>query len=113
MFLRLLTKFLAVVFALLLAAYLIEGITVSGLYAALIAALFLGVINIVVRPILLLLTLPITLLSLGLFIFVLNALLLWFVASVVQGFEVTGFAAAFWGTLVVSLVSWVANRLMP
>lgn len=109
---RLLFKFLISVFALLLSAYLIPGIEVSGLYTALIAAFLLGFVNLLIRPLLILLTLPITLLTLGLFIFVINALLFWFVASFVEGFTVTGFLPALFGTLVISAVSWIGHRLI-
>lgn len=112
MLLRLVAKLLLVVFALLLAAYVVPGITVSGFYIALIVAVLLGVVNLIVRPILVILTLPITILTLGLFIFVINALLFWFVASFVDGFDVDGFIPALLGTLIVSVVSWFGNKLL-
>ena len=107
----LLIRFLATVFALFLADYLLEGILLNGVYAAVIAALILGVLNTVVRPILVVLTLPVTIVTLGLFLFVLNATLFWFVGSFVDGFEVTGFGSALAGSLVVSVVGWVADKL--
>jgi putative membrane protein len=97
--------------ALLLAAYVVPGITVSNFYTALVVALVLGIMNAIIRPILIFLTLPITLLTLGLFTLVINALLFWFVSSVVKGFEVAGFSAAFWGALLVWAVSWLSNSL--
>ena len=77
--------------ALLALPYIFDSIRVDSFYTALIVALILGIINTVIRPILLLLTLPITLVTLGLFIFMLNGLLLWFVASFVKGFTIAGF----------------------
>ena len=90
-----------------LAAYLVPGIRVSGIGPALVAGLVLGFINAVVRPILVVLTLPLTLLTLGLFLFVLNAFCLWLTSALVPGFTVDGFGAAFVGALVISIVSWV------
>lgn len=96
----------------LLVAYLVPGIHVSGFYAALIVALVLGILNALVRPILIFLTLPINILTLGLFTLVINALLLWFVATVVKGFAIAGFGAAFWGALVLWLVGWFTSAML-
>jgi putative membrane protein len=98
--------------ALWVAASLIPGITLRDLTATLLAALVLGVINAIVRPILIFLTLPITLLTLGLFIFVLNAFCLWLTSRLVPGFVVEGFGAAFLGALVISAVSWVLTAFV-
>jgi putative membrane protein len=98
--------------ALLLVAYVYPGVTVESFFAAAIAALVLGLINAVVRPILVLLTLPVTLLTLGLFLFVLNALLFWFVAEIVQGFRVTGFMAALIGSVLYSVITLVTSWLL-
>ena len=108
----LILRWLITALAVILAAYVVPGITVSGFYTALIVALVLGIMNALVRPILIFLTLPINILTLGLFTLVLNALLFWFVSTVVKGFEVAGFASAFWGALVVWCVSWMANALI-
>src|SRR3954464_9374838 len=89
---------------LMLVAYLYPGVAVSSFGAALIAALVLGLVNAVIRPILVILTLPVTLLTLGLFLFIINALLFWFVAEVVHGFEVTGFGAALLGSILYSVI---------
>jgi len=97
---------------LLFVSYLIPGITVSSFSIALIVALILGLLNLIVRPVLIFFTLPINLLTLGLFIFVINAVLFWFVASFVQGFSVSGFGAAFFGALVVSVISYLGQRLV-
>ncbi|WP_171096322.1 phage holin family protein [Usitatibacter rugosus] len=98
--------------ALLLVAYLYPGVAVTSFFAALIAALVLGLVNAVVRPILVLLTLPVTILTLGLFIFVINALLFWFVANVVQGFAVSGFVAALVGSILYSVITMITSWLL-
>jgi len=98
--------------ALMLVAYLYPGVTVASLFAALIAALVLGLVNAVVRPVLVLLTLPVTLLTLGLFLFVINALLFWFVGEVVQGFHVAGFVAGLIGSVLYSLITLVTSWLL-
>ncbi len=112
MALKIITKVLIVMLALLLSAHIIPGIMISGLYAVFISAIFLGFVNLFIRPVLVLLTLPVTILSLGSFIFVVNALLFWFVASFIDGFTVDGFIPALLGTLIVSAVSWVGNRFL-
>lgn len=108
----LITRLLIAALALLLAAYLIPGIEVAGVYIAIVVALILGLLNLIVRPILIILTLPITIVTLGLFIFVINAALFMFVASFVDGFNVDGFLAALIGSLIVSVVSTVGNRFV-
>jgi len=108
---KFLIRFLSVVLALLLAANLVNGIQVESLYTALIVAIVLGVLNILVRPVLVLLTLPVTVLTLGLFILVVNASLFWFVGTFVKGFTVEGFTPALIGSLIVSLISWFAHKL--
>lgn len=108
---KLLFKWLINALALLGIAYLIRGISVSSFYVALVAALVLGLINALVKPILILLTLPVNILTLGLFTFVINALLFWFASTVVKGFGVADFAAAFWGALCLSIVSWLTHIL--
>ena len=98
--------------ALIAVAYLMPSIQVSSFGAALVAALVLGLVNAVVRPVLVLLTLPVTILTLGLFIFVLNGLLFWMVASWLEGFHVAGFWAGVLGAIVFSLVSWLLSALV-
>jgi len=98
--------------ALLLVAYIYPGVHVESFFAAAVAALALGLVNAVVRPILLLLTLPVTLLTLGLFIFVINALLFWLVAEIVKGFAVTGFLGALVGSILYSLITLVTSWLL-
>jgi len=98
--------------ALWVAASLIPGVRVHGLAYTLLAALVLGIINAIVRPVLVFLTFPITLLTLGLFIFVLNAFCLWLTSRLVPGIEVHGFWAAFLGALVISAVSWILTAFL-
>lgn len=104
-------RILITALALFVAAYFVPGIVVEGLYAAIIAAIILGVLNLLARPILVILTLPITILTLGLFLFVINAVIFWFVASFVDGFSVDGFLPALLGSLIVSIISAVGNKL--
>jgi putative membrane protein len=98
--------------ALWVAAQLVPGIVVTGLTPLLLAALVLGLINAIVRPVLLILTLPLTLVTLGLFIFVLNAFCLWLTSRIVPGLDVQTFGAALLGALVVSIVSWVLTAFV-
>jgi putative membrane protein len=108
----LLARWLIAALGLLAAAYLVPGIEVSGLYIALIVAVILGFINAIIRPILIILTLPINILTLGLFIFVINGILFWFVSTFVEGFAVDGLWTAVLGSLVLSVVSWIGNELL-
>lgn len=98
--------------ALLIIAYYVPGIYVDGIYIAIVAAVILGILNGIVRPVLLLLTFPITFLTLGLFAFVVNAVLFWFAASFIDGFSVDGFWYALLGSLLMSLASAVSNKLL-
>jgi putative membrane protein len=99
--------------ALLAVAYLLPGVRVDGIESALLAALVLGLINTLVRPLLILLTLPVTVLSLGLFILVINGLLFWFAGSVLRGFHVSGFWVGMMGALLYSILSSVFSWLIP
>ena len=98
--------------AVFLAAHLIPGIGVASPGAALAAGIVLGLVNAIIRPVLVLLTLPLTVVTLGLFILVINALLLMFVAAVVPGFTLGGFWTAFWAAIFIGVVSFVTNRLI-
>lgn len=98
--------------ALLVVAYILPGITVASFGSALIAALVLGLLNTLVKPVLILLTLPITLVTLGLFLLVLNALVFWFAGSILKGFQVDGFWWAVLGALVYSIVSGALASLL-
>lgn len=95
---------------LLLIAELVKGIEVEGFYPAIIAAFVLGVLNIIIRPILLILTLPITILTLGLFALVVNGALFWFASSFIEGFKVDNFWYALLGSILMSIVSTIGNR---
>ena len=99
--------------AILIISYLLPKlIRVNNLTAALVAAFLLGLVNAIIRPILVILTLPLTLLTFGLFLLVINALMLWLVASVVKGFHVNGFWGALFGSLLISIVSWILSRVV-
>ncbi len=111
--LRILLLWLINAASLLLVAELLPGIVIEGLVRAMLAALVLGLVNVMLRPILQLLALPITLLTLGIFALVINGLCFWLVANMLEGFSVSGFWAAFWGALLYSLVSWAAATLLP
>ncbi len=92
--------------------YIFSSIRVESFYTALIVALVLGLLNTIVRPVLVVLTLPITVVTLGLFLLVLNGLLLWFVASFIKGFTIDRFWTAVFGAIVYSLISWAATSLL-
>jgi len=109
---RLLLVWLINAAALFLLPYVFPWVTVDTFWAALIAALALGLINALIRPLLVLLTLPVTIVTLGLFIFVINGLLFWWVGSFVDGFHVGGFWSGVFGAIVYSLVSWLLSSLL-
>jgi len=109
---RLLLIWIINALSLLAVAYLVPSVGVASFYVALVTALLLAVVNTVIRPVLVLVTLPINILTLGLFTFVINALLFWFVASFVEGFRVGGFWSAFWGALAYSVISTLASGLL-
>ena len=98
--------------ALLAVPYVIPSISVDSFGTALIAALVLGLVNTIVRPVLVILTLPVTLLTLGLFIFVINGLLFWFVGDILGGFHVAGFWAGVFGSIVYSVISWLLSAIL-
>ena len=106
---KLLVRWLLLAAALLLVAYLYPGVTITSFASALIAAFVLGLLNTIVRPLLVLLTLPVTLLTLGLFLFVINALMFWAAASLLAGFNVAGFTAALIGSVIYSLCGMVID----
>ena len=102
------------ILAILIISYLFpKVIRVDGFWAALIAAFLLGIVNAIIRPILVLLTLPITILTLGLFLLVINGLMLWLVSAFVKGFQVNGFWGAVLGSILISIVSWVLSWFLP
>lgn len=108
----LLLRWLLNALALLAVAYLYPGVRVDSFLSAAVAALALGLANTLIRPILVVLTLPVTILTLGLFLFVVNAALFWLVAQVIKGFAVQGFLAALVGSLLYSLITLVVGWLV-
>jgi len=109
---RLLLTWLINAAALMALPYLMHSVVVDNITTALVAALVLGLVNTVIRPVLVVLTLPVTFLSLGLFILVINALLFWLVAHLVGGFHVAGFGAAFLAAILYSVISWALSTLL-
>lgn len=97
--------------ALLVVANLVSGVQLGGFGSALFAALILGLVNAVVRPVMILLTLPFTIITLGLFLFVVNAFMLWLVAALSPGFEIGGFGAALLGSLLLTVLNMLIARL--
>jgi len=106
---KIVVRWLLLAAALLLVAQIYPGVVITGFGSALIAALVLGLLNALLRPVLVLLTLPVTVLTLGLFLFVINALMFYFAASVLDGFNVTSFVAALIGSLLYSLCGLVID----
>jgi len=107
----LIIKWLLMATSVMIAAYLIPGVTINSFFSALFVALFLGIINILIRPVLILITLPINILTLGLFTFVINAILVLLASSVIKGFEVGGFWTAMFFSIVLSIVNYILNGL--
>lgn len=91
--------------------YVVPGVSVASFFSALITALILALINAIIKPILVIFTLPINILTLGLFTLVINGLLFWFAGSIIKGFEIAGFWPAFWAALVYSIISTLINML--
>jgi putative membrane protein len=110
---RLLLLWILNAIALLAVTWLLPSIKVSGFGAALIAALVLGFINTLVRPVLALLTLPITVLTLGIFYLVLNGLLFWLASALLPGFHVAGFGSAVFGAILYGIIAWALSALIP
>lgn len=98
-------------FALVLTAYLIPGISVNSFVTALVAAFVLGVVNAVIKPVILLLTLPINIITLGLFTFIINAIMMWLTTLIVPGFQISGFVAAILGAIFLSAISTILHAL--
>lgn len=109
---KLITKWLLSAASLLFVAYLYAGVVVSSFTAALLAAFVIGLLNTVVRPVLVVLTLPVTLVTLGLFLFVINALMFWGAAYLLDGFAVRGFSAALLGSLIYSVLGMVIESAL-
>ena len=98
--------------AIMLVAYLVVGIRVNNFWSALITALVMGIVNAIIRPIILFFSLPINILTLGFFTLFINALMFWFVSTIVKGFYVDSFSSAFIGSLIFWLVSWITNYFL-
>ena len=107
-----LLRWLILTAAVLAASWLLTGVRVNGIFPAILAAALLGICNAVLRPLLIVLTLPLNILTLGLFTFVINALMLLLVSTVIPGFDVLGFWTAFFGALIISVTSWLLNRFI-
>jgi putative membrane protein len=110
---RLLLLWILNAVALLAVTWLLPSIQLSGFGSALVAALGLGFINTLVRPVLTLLTLPLTVLTLGIFYLVLNGLLFWFASAVLPGFHVAGFGSALVGAILYGVIAWALSALIP
>jgi putative membrane protein len=104
-----LVRWLLGTLSLLLTAYLVRGIEVAGFFPALMAAALLGILNAFIRPVFILITLPINILTLGLFTWIINSILLMMVSGVIGGFHVDGFWSALWGSLILALINWLVN----
>lgn len=109
---RIIAKWILIALALLGLPQIIPGITIASFTTALIVAFFWGLVNLIIKPIILLVLLPINIITLGLFTFVVNALLFWGIGSFVKGFYVAGFMPAFWGALAMAIVGVVVNMLL-
>ena len=109
---RIIIKWLLSAVALLAVAYLYSGVQVNSFGSALIAAAVIGLLNMVVRPVLVVLTLPVTIVTLGLFLFIINALLFWAASGLLSGFHVSGFLAALLGSLMYSLLGLVIESAL-
>ncbi|MGA2403931.1 MAG: phage holin family protein [Syntrophobacteraceae bacterium] len=108
----LLVRWLLLTISIIVTSYLVDGILVTSFFSAFFAAAVLGILNALFRPILIVITLPVNILTLGLFTFVINALLLKMVSGVVPGFYVYGFWSAVFGSLIISLVSWLLSSFV-
>jgi len=107
-----LIRWIILTVSIIIASYLLEGIRISSFFSAFFAAAALGILNALFRPILLILTLPINVLTLGLFTFIINALMLKMASGVISGFEVQGFWTAVIGSLIISVISWLLNSFI-
>jgi putative membrane protein len=108
---RIAIRIATVVAGLFVAANFVDGIGIADIYTAVIVAAILGILNLFVRPVLVVLTLPVTIITLGLFMFVLNAGIFWFVGTFVKGFTVAGFIPALLGSIIVSIAGWIGTKI--
>ena len=105
-------RWLTLTAAIIVASYMIDGIKVSGVFSAIFAAAALGFFNAFFRPIVLILTLPVNILSMGLFTFIINAIMLKLASAIIPGFDVYGFWASVLGALLISIISWLLNSFI-
>ena len=105
-------RWLTLTGAIIITSYLIDGIVIQGFFSAFFAAAALGILNAFFRPIAIILTLPINILSLGLFTFIINAVMLKMASGIISGFDVNGFWAAVFGSLIISIISWALNSFI-
>ncbi|MBU0544040.1 MAG: phage holin family protein [Proteobacteria bacterium] len=108
---KILFKWLALTASIMITSYLIDGIQVANISSAFLAAAVLGILNIFLRPVAIILTLPVNIMSLGLFTFAINALMLIITSKTISGFEVKGFWAAVIGSFIISIISWMINSI--
>jgi putative membrane protein len=108
----LLVRWLIMAVSIMAAAYVIPGVVVSGFFSALWVALFLGIVNVLIKPVLILITLPINILTLGLFTFVINAVLVLLASAVIKGFQVNGFFSAMFFSIVLSVVNYLLSLIV-
>lgn len=109
---RLLVRWLLSAGALMLVAFYIPGISITNFYAAIVAALVLGLINALIKPVIIILTLPFNILTLGLFTLLINTACFWLASTVVKGFGVAGFWPAFWGAFAMWIINWFIGSLL-
>ncbi len=107
---KILLKWLILALAIMLTAWALPGVSIAGAWSALWLALFLSVINITIKPLLIVFTLPINILTLGLFTFIINALMILLASSIVKGFYVDGFIIALWFSIALSVISYIFNK---
>lgn len=112
MLLKILLRILATAAALLIISQFVPGIEVASLYTAVVVSVIWGIFGLTIKPVLTILTLPITIITFGLFSFILNALLFWFLSTIIQGFSVEGFMPALIGSAILALVSWGVNKVL-
>ncbi|MDO8651088.1 MAG: phage holin family protein [Undibacterium sp.] len=109
---RLLVTWLINALALLALPYLMHSVSIDSFGTAMVVALVLGFVNTIIRPILVILTLPVTVMTMGLFIFIINGVMFWAVANMIDGFHVAGFWSAVGGALLYSVISWTLSTLL-
>ncbi|MDZ7673190.1 MAG: phage holin family protein [Halanaerobiales bacterium] len=107
-----LAKLIITMAALFITSYILSGMSIQGLFSGFVAALILGIANVIIKPIFIVLTLPLTLITMGLFLFIVNGLMLWLAAAIVPGFFIAGFWTAVFGSIILSIVTWFLNSVL-